>query len=260
MTETMHLARSGWRPEEIDLLWQEIRAAGESGAPLRDVFERMGKTLGRKPNSVRNYYYMQMRAQGGEEVKRAAPFEMFTEEEVHKLLRSVLSARGRGQSVRACVMDLSGGDRALMLRFQNKYRSILRKRPDMIRDVCRELEEEGLPAPSFSLLEKEKEARPQDAAPALLPEMQDADVQAALEALKKLAGRLNPPGVTGGDRLRVQRDLLLMQLEDLQLAAKDVILCCKDYLGSTPEERLALTPAFCDALAGHLAKLESCSG
>ena len=53
MTETMHLARSGWQPEEIDMLWQEIRAAGESGAPLRGVFERMGKALGRKPNSIR---------------------------------------------------------------------------------------------------------------------------------------------------------------------------------------------------------------
>ena len=256
MTETMHLARCGWQPEEIDMLWQEIRAAGESGAPLRGVFERMGKALGRKPNSVRNYYYMQMRAQGGDEVKRAAPFELFTEEDVHQLLRSVLSAKGKGQSVRACVMDLSGGDRTLMLRLQNKYRSILRKRPDMIRAVCRELEAEGLPVPS--LLEAEKESRPQELAQA--SDMQDRDVQSALQAIERLAGRLNPPGVSDGDRLRVQRDLLLMQLEDLQLAARDVIACCKDYLGSTPEEKAALMPGFCEALAGHLAKLESCSG
>ena len=59
MEQTMHLARNGWQPEEIDMLWQEIQSAADSGAPLKSVFERMGKALGRKPNSVRNYYDMQ---------------------------------------------------------------------------------------------------------------------------------------------------------------------------------------------------------
>lgn len=258
MTETMHLARNGWRPEEIELLWQEIRAAGESGAPLRGVFERMGKTLGRKPNSVRNYYYMQMRTQAGDEMRRAAPFELFSEDEVHQLLRKILMARGQGKSVRACVMELSGGDRALMLRYQNKYRAILRKRPEMLRHVCRELEAEGLPAPHGEEIAVEKEKKALGMTQPM--ESRDADVQAVYDAVERLEKRLNTPGVSSGDRLRVQRDLLLMQLEDLQLAARDVIQCCKDFIGSIPEERGALTPAFCEALAGYLSKLESCAG
>ena len=257
MTETMHLARNGWQPEEIEMLWQEIRSAAESGAPLRGVFERMGKTLGRKPNSVRNYYYMQMRTQAGEEMQRAAPFELFTEEEVHHLLREILMARGQGKSVRACVMELSRGDRALMLRYQNKYRSILRKRPDMIRAVCRELTEEGLPAPDARMQFPEKE---ENSLSYGHRETLDEDMQAVYNALEKLEKRLNPPGVSNGDRLRVQRDLLLMQLEDLQLAAREMISCCKEFLGNPPEDRSACLPVFCDELTGHLAKLESCSG
>ena len=73
MEQTMPLMRNGWSPEETELLWQEIRAAAESGAPLRGVFERMGQALGRKPNSVRNYYYMQLRGQGDASIRRAAP-------------------------------------------------------------------------------------------------------------------------------------------------------------------------------------------
>lgn len=260
MEQTMHLARSGWRPEETDMLWREIQAAAETGAPLRGVFERMGQTLGRKPNSVRNYYYMQLRDQAGDELKRAAPFEVFSEEEVHRLLREVLAARGKGQSVRACVMELSGGDRSRMLRYQNKYRSILRKRPDKILAVCRELEEEGLPSPQpEEMRPRKKEPIPAEPWEGLLS-LDDPDVRAAMTAVESLARRACPPGVTQGDRLRVQRDLLLMQLEDLQLAAREIIAGCKNFLGGTAEERSRSLPDFCEALTGQLARLESASG
>ena len=53
-------SRAGWREDEIDRLWDEIRRANENGQPLRSVFEEMGDQLGRKPNSVRNYYYMRL--------------------------------------------------------------------------------------------------------------------------------------------------------------------------------------------------------
>ena len=258
MTEqTMRLSRNGWSPEETDMLWKEIRAAADTGTPLRGVFERMGQTLGRKPNSVRNYYYMQLRDQGGSEFKRAAPFETFTEEEIHQLLRQVLMARGRGQSVRACVMDLSGGDKARMLRYQNKYRSILRKKPAMIERVCEELKLEGLPCPSGA------ETAPLSPAPCPAEGFRDAedpDIRAALSALASLARRIRTAGAPESDRLKVQRDLLLMQVEDLQLAAKAAIRDCKEFLGYEMGRRIQLLPEFSDALAGHVARLESVSG
>ena len=131
---------------------------------------------------------------------------------------------------------------------------------ETLSQVCRELEAEGLPAPHGEeiAVEKEKSAYAQETNRPM--ESRDADVQAVYDAVERLEKRLNPPGVSSGDRLRVQRDLLLMQLEDLQLAARDVIQCCKDFIGSIPEERNALTPAFCEALAGYLSKLESCAG
>lgn len=254
MEQSAH-KNGGWSREETDLLQKEVRAAMDAGMPLRGVFDRTGLALGRKPNSVRNYYYMQIRDQGGEDWKRAAPFDPFSEEEIHGLLRHVLEGRGKGRSVRACVMDLSGGDRSRMLRYQNKYRSLLRRKPELIDQVCRELREEGLPCPevrvTVSPLPPEEETE--------LPPGADPDVQAILRAVSSLARRASAPAAEG-DRLRVQRDLLMMQVEDLQLAVKALIEDCKEYLGAEPEERNRQLPAFCEALSQHVAKLETAAG
>ena len=52
----------------------------------------------------------------------------------------------------------------------------------------------------------------------------------------------------------------LIQVEDLQLAAKDLLRDCKDFLGSEAEERQRQLPVFCDLLSNHVAKLETVSG
>lgn len=253
MEQTAHMSRNGWTQEETDLLWKEIHSALDAGTPLRGVFDRTGQALGRKPNSVRNYYYMQMREKGGEDMKRAAPFDTFSDEEVHDLLRKVLLGRGNGRSVRACVMEMSGGDRSRMLRYQNKYRAILRKKPDMIDQVCRELKQEGLPCPDVTVTVSTLPTENQ-------PVQGDPDVQAILRALSSLSRRVCAPEPPESDRLRVQRDLLLIQVEDLQLAVKDLLRDCKEFLGGEMKERQRQLPAFCDALSSHVAKLETVSG
>ncbi len=257
MEQTTRLSRNGWTQEETDLLWREIRSALDAGTPLRGVFDRTGQALGRKPNSVRNYYYMQMRERGGEDMKRAAPFDTFSEEEIHDLLRKVLLGRGSGRSVRACVMEMSGGDRSRMLRYQNKYRAILRKKPDLIDQVCRELKQEGLPCPDVSIALTPLPDTDQAAVSS--PFQADPDVQAILRALSSLARRIGTPAPEN-DRLRVQRDLLLIQVEDLQLAARDLLNACKEFLGGTMEERQRQLPDFCGALSDHMAKLEAAAG
>lgn len=139
--------RSGWRPEERELLWKEVEQAGREGAALRSVFDSVAAQTGRKPNSIRNYYYMSVRGGGapdGVECQRAAPFVPFDDEELHSLVRQILRSRAEGRSVRACVMELGNGERARTLRYQNKYRSILRTRPEYIRQVMDELAAEGV--------------------------------------------------------------------------------------------------------------------
>ena len=257
MEQTVHMSRNGWSQEETDLLWKEVHAAADAGTPLRGVFDRMGQALGRKPNSVRNYYYMQLRDQADDACKRAAPFDTFSEEEIHDLLRQILMARGQGQSVRACVMEMSQGDKSRMLRYQNKYRAILRKKPELIDQVCAELKQEGLPCPDLIAIPEKITLSPE---PADAPATADPDVQTILRALSSLARRVSPGETTQSDRLKVQRDLLLMQVEDLQLAAKDVIQDCKCLLGAETGDSPLRQPAFHEALTSHLARLETISG
>ena len=142
---TIH-PRGGWQPEENELLFGAVREAASSGKPLRDVFAQVGQQLNRKPNSIRNYYYARIREQP-ELAPGKVTFRAFDQEELHQLLRDVLMARGRGESVRACVTRRAGGDRSAMLRYQNKYRSILKNRPELLVEVAKELRLEGLPCP-----------------------------------------------------------------------------------------------------------------
>ncbi len=259
MEQTIQLTRSGWSAEETEKLWNEIRQAADTGIPLRGVFERMGRELGRKPNSIRNYYYMQLRERGGESFKRAAPFQVFTQEEIDSLLRAVLIARGRGQSVRACVSELAGGDHSLMLRYQNKYRAVLRKRPEWIAAIAEDLRAQGYPCPEIAPQEETDDIGALRASISRkASDAGDREVYRALEALDCLIDRVtqkeNP---LLADKLRVRCDLVMIKLEDLQLAARDMLSVCKEFVGSSPDMRLRTLDSFCAALAERVTALEN---
>ena len=112
--------RSGWSEAETRMLWETADEAQQQGLPLRAVFERIAEQTGRRPNSIRNYYYAQVRERG-EGQQPPARFVPFAPEEVDWLMEQVLVARAAGQSVRSCLQKLAGGDHSLMLRYQNKY-------------------------------------------------------------------------------------------------------------------------------------------
>ena len=141
-------ARIGWRQEEDALLFACVNSARKGNLPLKTVFEEVAARTGRKPNSIRNYYYARVK-QGGETGAQAAhnpAFVAFTEGEINTLLRTVLGARARGVSVRACTLAMGNGDNRAMLRYQNKYRSLLKSSPAVVMAVLREMRAEGLPA------------------------------------------------------------------------------------------------------------------
>ena len=59
------------------------------------------------------------------------------------LLKTVLQARSAGESVRACTLRLAEGDTRRMLRYQNKYRALLKSQPALVDRARRELQETG---------------------------------------------------------------------------------------------------------------------
>lgn len=137
-------SRNGWSEQDSDELMAQARQARQAGRPLREVFEAMAFRTGRKPNSIRNYYYARSREEDG---VRRAHFKPFTDEEAEQLVEQVLRARASGESVRACVTRLADGDQRLMLRYQNKYRAMLKSRPDVVRSIVERLRRQGLDMP-----------------------------------------------------------------------------------------------------------------
>lgn len=265
----------GWQQQEIDALSRSIEEAARSGQSLRSVFERVGEQLGRKPNSIRNFYYAQVREEGG--APRALPFETFAPDEVESLVRSVLTARARGMSVRACVRELAGGDRTKMLRYQNKYRSTVRSRPELVQSVMRGLSEEGVP---FVSPYGTEEAAPEPQLANLCEraaESGDPQLSAlftSLDHLLELALRRpaedtapetakDSEALRRADRLNARCDMLRIALSDeqtrrghLREQTQDMVTLLKEYLALPDGDRQARCAAFCEQAAQRLSAVE----
>ncbi len=265
----------GWQKQEIEALERSVEQAEQSGEPLRSVFERMGQELGRRPNSIRNYYYAQVRARQEDGTPRALPFETFSQEEVEKLMKSVLTARAQGVSVRACVRELAGGDRTRMLRYQNKYRSVIRTRPELVRRLMEELDAEGKPyvspydeeeggsGVSMPAL-REKAARTGDRQVAALMDALDHLLDLALSRGEgEQAAAEVPSAQRRADRLGARCDMLRIALDDemtrsrrLREETEGMVTLMKEYIALPEQERAANTEAFCARAASRLSAVE----
>ncbi len=142
---------NGYTEEEAKSLVEYISEGKKRGQTLSGLFEGYAKKTGRAKGSVRNYYYALLRSTGDARVKqmlrgknlKAEKIVPFSEEETDKILRQILEQKQRGISVRRAVLNLSGGDDKLMLRYQNKYRNVLTKQPERLEKIMRECGESG---------------------------------------------------------------------------------------------------------------------
>lgn len=137
---------NGYTEEEAKSLVKFVSEGKKNGKTLSGLFAAYAQKTGRAKGSVRNYYYALLRSTGDERVKKmlsgtelkAEKILQFTEEETDKLVKEILMQKSRGISVRRAVLNLSGGDDKLMLRYQNKYRNVLTKQPERIERLMRE--------------------------------------------------------------------------------------------------------------------------
>ena len=145
------------QPELISIMKEEVGKAKESRIPIIRAFEEIARRSGLKSNTIRNYYYryihaneetMRVNTEGsGEGISREdAIGTPFTDEETKELMREMLTAQARGESVRGCANRLGNGDKRMLIRFQNKYRSIIAREPEYVENLIRQMKEEGIPA------------------------------------------------------------------------------------------------------------------
>ena len=237
----MHGRRTGWSDEESRLLWETADEAQQQGLPLKAVFESIAEKTGRRPNSIRNYYYAQVQKREGG-AGRPARFVPFTQQEVDWLMEQVLTARAQGQSVRACLQKLSGGDHSLMLRYQNKYRAVIKGRPEYVKAMVEALNARGVACDTPQVNHR---ARPDVGAAcgAMVEEARRAGDTELARACETLAKRLFSGPAPSRDALCE--------------AAEALVRDCKDFLATPEGERARSLPGFCVRVTERIGALEA---
>ncbi len=145
-----------WTIAQTKELFELVRQAGDNGRGLNWAFEKMSQKCSRSLNSVRNYYYSQLKMfqllpSLASDLKIRLPkvkrdnFELFGQDEIRELIERILTGKAEGKSVRATIAELSGGDGKKALRLQNKYRSMLTHHRAYMEDVMRSLKERNIP-------------------------------------------------------------------------------------------------------------------
>jgi len=144
------------QPELMSLMKEEVGKAKERRIPIIRAFEEIARRSGLKANTIRNYYYRYIHVNEetvklntenifedlGDEESIGRPF---TPAETRALMREMLIAQARGESVRGCANRLGKGNKRMLIRFQNKYRSIIARNPEYVENLIKEIEAEGIP-------------------------------------------------------------------------------------------------------------------
>ncbi len=172
---------NGYTKEEAKQLIDYIAAGKKEGKALSYLFASFGDKHGRAKGSVRNYYYSLLKRQDDERVVKllngtnlsVEKIRAFSEEETDAALKSILKEKAKGMSVRRAIKNIAAGDDKLMLRLQNKYRNVLKKQPERVREMAESL---GLKTPNLS---------PKTSGKTLLQRRLEEEINALCERLTK---------------------------------------------------------------------------
>ena len=158
-------------------------------------------------------------------------------------MEQVLVARSAGQSVRSCLQKLSGGDHSLMLRYQNKYRAVIKSRPDYVRQLVEKLNEQGVVCETPQVNHRAR-----------------ADLQASSGQLMAEARR------SGDAELAKACDVLTQYLRsqrqpqpdgDVSDAARALIGPIKEFVALNANARMEAADSFCEEISERIGELES---
>ncbi len=144
---------NNWTIEQTKNLFAYVKQAADKNKGLKWAFAKSAAESSRSINSVRNYYYSQLKMfelvpslakdLGIEIVKsKREGFELFTQEEIENLMKTILTEKAKGRSVRAIIASIAK-DSKEALRFQNKYRSMVAHNRQRVIAIMNALSAEG---------------------------------------------------------------------------------------------------------------------
>ena len=128
------MKNDAWTKSEIATLFKLVEEYKFSHRPLIHAFTEFANRTARKKNSVRNFYYAQLKIfentpnlckEFNVNLNNHKKIEQkfFSEEELTENMEKINNLLKKGYSVRKACLSVSGGDINKMLRLQNKYHS-----------------------------------------------------------------------------------------------------------------------------------------
>ena len=116
---------------------------------LSSIFEKFGERYGKAKGTVRNLYYALAKKSNEDKDFRekylngkpvfVSKIVGFGDTEERELLKKIVLEKSKGRSVRSAIMALSNGDAKLALRYQNKFRNVIKNKPNVIEEIVGEL-------------------------------------------------------------------------------------------------------------------------
>jgi hypothetical protein len=140
-----------WENDEVKTLFDFVATCRRKNLPLTYAFNEYAKLTNRKPNSVRNYYYLELGELQDNKKRRdylnislkdhqKQEFKEFTKKQEYDLAYFILQKQREGKSVRNSCLVLSNNSVSDMIRYQNKYRSMLKNDPKLIEKINKKLD------------------------------------------------------------------------------------------------------------------------
>lgn len=210
---------SKWDDKEVVDLFKEVERIKDENKSLKEAFSAHATKYKRRPNSVRNYYYhevddllknkVRLKKLGIDMSKhKKQEVKFFSEKEGEKIVEAIDKLVKEGNSVRQACLKLSGGNVALMLRYQNKYRNNAAKKT------------EAAPKP-INILEYRNKQK----------SLSDFDINSLFNGLVKLVKKMAYEEACVN--LRKERDsisfLLKKSLIDLNKREKEIAVLKEEY-------------------------------
>ncbi len=154
--------------KERDVLGLIEYLSENKGKKLTDIFSGYASKTKKAKGTIRNLYYTIAKRGNidkafssiylnGEKITVEKKVEFSLEEE-RRFAKELLTKKAMGKSIRKAVLELSNGDQKLALRYQNKYRSMLKNKPNVLREIARQIESENPSLKPKIEMEKEKNA------------------------------------------------------------------------------------------------------
>ena len=144
---------SKWKDQEVVELFRFVEKQKAAGECLTNIFINFAKQTKRMPNSVRNYYYAELcnlmqnptrcqKLQIDISLHKKIEPKEFTEDETKTVVTKILQMTAKGMSVRKACQTLANGEISLMVRYQNKFRSVVQKDKTMYNSCLQRVGEE----------------------------------------------------------------------------------------------------------------------